>query len=736
MPLNWFRSPATKEAPERVDREKGVIYGVAVMTEGDVESHEIAFDSTTRHQIVHLGQKSRRGVKARFTHPGMSDDGLGTYVGRFKDFRHDGTKARADLHLADIAFESPKGDLGSYLLDLAEEDPEAFGASMVIKYDREERPALADGTPQLPLARVERLHAIDAVDTPAANAGLFADDTMPDFPSRGGERILANLAEHFEPDEVRHRVMSFVDRYFAKGDRPMPEPTEKKTETQAPAPAATPVAITAQLSLDEQKKLIADATRELLAAEQTRQRDILTLCNKHRMNQEFALGLVAEGLSVDQASARILNELAEQQKKTALPFNPQFESGEASLDKFAAAAGTALVLRSLATAKVTPERQAEIHPESKRGAGWQDFKHARLIDLARESLSMFGVNTRVLAAETIARAALCGSRGVGIDGMVRFSGDYGFHVTGSFPNLTLDAINKTLLAAYTERPMTWRTVFRVAPSVPDFKQIHRIALSEAPNLEIWPGGQNLGEAAFTDEKESYAVEAYGKETSFDWRMLVNDDMGAISRVPQLMGAAARRSENAHMWSKVILGLSVNMSDGQPVFSAATGNRKQNNIGSTAAVTKASLGEARKIMRLMAGRNTKAGNVSEAILNLEAKYLVIPAAIETVALEMVMSLFDPTIAAANTVNPGGVVNQFRNLQVVVEPLLDGNSATRWFMFADSADIDTFEMTYLQGQETPVTNQWEDPRSWAVKYQIVQTYQAAPIDYRGCFTNAGA
>ena len=113
----------------------------------------------------------------------MTGDGLGKYLGRAKDAEVRGDRVVADLHLSDTAHSTPGGDLAGYVLDLAEKEPAAFGASIVFAHDedaelehRSRHPTTTDkkNLDNLPHARLADLRAVDAVDDPAANpGGLF-----------------------------------------------------------------------------------------------------------------------------------------------------------------------------------------------------------------------------------------------------------------------------------------------------------------------------------------------------------------------------------------------------------------------------------------------------------------------------------------------------------------------------------------------------------------------------------
>lgn len=211
MAQTKFRSLPLRESPSRVDRENRVIYGVSAAQAVEALGHGMMLDGKTLQQIVDLGNRAKSGVKSRFTHPGLSSDGMGKHLGRMKNFRVEGDKAVGDLYLADIASKAPDGDLASYVMDLAEEDSAAFGMSVVIGVDQVW--PMADGTEQpvyeydddfnyippkgalteLPVARAKSLDAVDVVDEPAANR-----DGMFSAALRGTNQLAENMFGNFD----------------------------------------------------------------------------------------------------------------------------------------------------------------------------------------------------------------------------------------------------------------------------------------------------------------------------------------------------------------------------------------------------------------------------------------------------------------------------------------------------------------------------------------------------------
>jgi len=183
--------------PSGGELRAGLIRGTSLCTRGEALGHDLWIDSQFIESVSTAGSSSGKGVKARFTHPGLSSDGLGTFLGWIKDCRAEGSKAVGDLHFSQAAHRTPDGDLAQYVMELAESDPEAFAMSIVFDpdYEAEGEFILANGgrmtasgyidnsdfvspdpdnTRNLPHARLAALRGCDVVDEPAANPdGLF-----------------------------------------------------------------------------------------------------------------------------------------------------------------------------------------------------------------------------------------------------------------------------------------------------------------------------------------------------------------------------------------------------------------------------------------------------------------------------------------------------------------------------------------------------------------------------------
>jgi hypothetical protein len=178
----YFSTPPVFSAPvASIDRERGIISGVTICQAGPVKGHGGFIDKAFLLQIVEDASAKTAGIKARFGHPNMCSTALGTYLGRFRNYSYSGTSVRADLHLDDTARSTPSGDLYTYVLDMAENNPDMFGAS--IAFEIAESVFLEEEVEGQKIEkeyfRLKELRATDIVDEPAATNGLFSVDTFP-----------------------------------------------------------------------------------------------------------------------------------------------------------------------------------------------------------------------------------------------------------------------------------------------------------------------------------------------------------------------------------------------------------------------------------------------------------------------------------------------------------------------------------------------------------------------------
>ncbi len=558
---------------------------------------------------------------------------------------------------------------------------------------------------------------------PAMLAGLGVPDGMED-----PNEIIAFLAGKSQASAMP-MAEPVVENMEGEDSTPMEEEPIENMESSEDTEKVESMS-------DEQKQEMQRSVRaEAVQQERKRVAEIQEACTLAKLERSYADELVSSGVDIHQAREKIIQRMAAGSQAVGQTgsHESQPQVTESSDDKFFEAARDGLLQRCFQSAGI--KRAAVERP----AAGSQDFRNARLSRMAEDFLVRRGVNVRNMASKDIALVAM-GHPGACNRLRIERS-DPAFHSSGSFPNLLLDAANKTLLAGYEEAPYTWVRWARQAPSVDDFKNINRVRFSEMGSPQMVPENDDYPEAKTSDQKESYKVEKYGNLFTVTWETVVNDDLDAISRVPAMQGTACRRKQNALVYS--VLTSNANLSDGGALFNSTaqtTAGGHANLASSGADISVTTLNAAFNSMMTKKGIGTD-GTDSDAILGIQPAYLIVPSAISGSAMQFTASIADPSAGGSNagnsnTNNPYGPNGERGGLQLIVEPLLDANSATAWYLAAEANQVDTVEVTFLAGEESPVLESDWNMKKDVYEYKVRQTMAAAPIDFRGLYKNPGA
>jgi hypothetical protein len=149
-----------------IDREKGIIAGVSVVTIGTAKGHGIKIDRKTLESVKAVADEFKSGVKFRFRHrkSGEYQSVVDETGGVIRNFSIDGNKLRGDLHL----LSSIPAETREKMLEMAEKMPDQFGLSIDFS-------GVSETINGEKFARCQELQSIDLTDTPAANPnGLFS----------------------------------------------------------------------------------------------------------------------------------------------------------------------------------------------------------------------------------------------------------------------------------------------------------------------------------------------------------------------------------------------------------------------------------------------------------------------------------------------------------------------------------------------------------------------------------
>ena len=330
------------------------------------------------------------------------------------------------------------------------------------------------------------------------------------------------------------------------------------------------------------------------------------------------------------------------------------------------------------------------------------------VEMAREYLRHMNVPTSGLSRDRLIGVALT------TRGLIS-------HSTSDFASILEDVANKSLQIGYNETPETWNRWARVG-TIPDFRQANRPVLSAFGDLDIVYEDGEYKYGSFQDHKEVLTLATYGKLFSISRQALVNDDLSALSRIPAAMGRSAARTVGDLAYN-VLINNPTLLQDAKAVFHADHGNFID--AGSGAAPSVATIEAARTALA------TQTDPSGSAILNIRPRFLLVPFALEGTSIALEQGEYDPA-GTAGTLVPNTVRNTFT---VVAEGRLDAADPAAWYMAADPMMVETVEVAFLDGQQTPYM---EAQNAWTtdgVSYKVRLDAVAAPLDFRGLYKNDG-
>jgi len=437
----------------------------------------------------------------------------------------------------------------------------------------------------------------------------------------------------------------------------------------------------ARLDAIRVEALKVEAATAAVTAERARVSTIELACKPFTaLSAEFRAELISSGSTVEAAGVKILNQLAELSQKDLTQGNVGITRDQA--DTVRLQAENALLHR--------------FQPDTFKLEAGREFHGMTLLEMAKDVIGRNGKSTRGMSKHTVVELA--------------------FQGTTDFTNILANVANKTLRMGYNAEPQTFGVIAKRGTIV-DFKPVNRTQIGDVNTLkQIGPQGE-FTYTKVTDAKETYSLATFGTIFAVNRQTLINDDLGAFTRIPESLGRAARRMESDTVWA--VVTANANMGDGNALFSTTHGNLIGTGAGTLISV--AALGTARQKMRVQTGLN------GVGYLNLTPKYLVVPTALETVAQQFTVQT-NIIVTQQSNINPVGPT-----LVVVPEPRLDANSTANWYLFSDPGMIDTIEYSYLEGQEGVYleTRMGFDVDGMELKAR--EDFAAKALDWRGMVKN---
>ncbi len=409
---------------------------------------------------------------------------------------------------------------------------------------------------------------------------------------------------------------------------------------------------------------------------------IRTIAITAGLGAPWADGLIDTAATVEQARAAAFEELVRR--------------GGGAIRTQRAEVGTGSDDPAVQVQRMQEALVSRILPSQAPSEAARPYVNLSMVDMARALLQARGERVGMASREEVIQRAM--------------------HTTSDFPNLLTGTGNRVLLAAYQAAPNPLKALARQS-TLADFRPKSLLRLSEMPKLQRVNEHGEVKSVSRSETKEGYSLDTFGQIFSLSRKAIINDDLGAFSDWSVAMGRAAAETEADQLVQLLIgsNGTGPAMGDGKRLFSPEHGN-----LGATGAPpTVPALSDARLAMRNQKGLDGKTP------INATAKFLLIGSGLETVADQLLASIYAATPAEANPFTG--------RLIPLVEPRLP---PTAWYLFADPAVMPVLEYAFLSSAQGPQMATREGWDTLGMEFRCILDFGCGAIDWRGAYRNAGA
>ena len=319
-----------------------------------------------------------------------------------------------------------------------------------------------------------------------------------------------------------------------------------------------------------------------------------------------------------------------------------------------------------------------------------------------------------------ALVAACGLKGIHVGVTLDHDVIMAAFSTTDLPNILSNVANKAMLKEFNAYPII-ATKLCSEGDLADYKEALRVRMTDIGDLEAVPAGGEVPNSTIGEEAATNRADRYAKAFWLDEMLIVNDDLGMFLKIPRLFGARGARLIDKVFFKRLLSNPT--QGDGQLLFSAA---HKNILTGTTYALSQSGI----EALRTKFLRQVDANGDPIAIA---PKYLLVPSGLEATAQELVQSAL---IVTGDTAVHGAtnIVSKW-GLEAVGSPYLEneaytGHSSTGYYLFADPAQVDTFEIGYLKGQRTPTVERGQfDLAHFGISYRVRFDFGIREQDHRG-------
>jgi len=430
-----------------------------------------------------------------------------------------------------------------------------------------------------------------------------------------------------------------------------------------------------QVDEAEKKRLeLEQARKEAAQAEKTRHQEIRKAVREAKLDEKLAEDYIERGTSVDEARTNIalFAKYAKEQESTNIESNLRVEVGTQNQESRRQALEESLLHRADAR-------------NFKLTEGAKEFYGKSMLRAVEAIVPRYKMESDV----AYAKRAMASS---------------------DLPLALANVAEKGLQKQYELQPRTFSSWTR-SDSLNNYKEYSQVKTGDRASLLERPENADAEESSFGEKNEVAQLKDYARIVSFSSQMLVNDDMGVISRLANSGGISVARLENRLAYSA--LTTNKTMKDGVALYHATHGN-----LGTAGAISETTIAEAYKLMRKQASTD----GLDK--LNLAPAMFICGPDQEVAARKFFASIIP---------NQTSNVNVFQgSMNIVVDAEITGN---QYYLVANPSLIDTVVCYRLAGQEQPKIESRVKFENSSLQLKIDHAFAAAPMDWRGIVKNAG-
>ena len=315
------------------------------------------------------------------------------------------------------------------------------------------------------------------------------------------------------------------------------------------------------------------------------------------------------------------------------------------------------------------------------------------------------------------------------------SGNLGSVLKAAFSTIDISGVlsntaNKYSLEAFMAVESTWRAITKIR-NVNDFKAVTGYRLTgDFEFVELAKDGEiehsTLGEHSRTNQARTYA-----RMLSITRQDIVNDDLGALTDVPRMIGRGGALKLNTVFWTE-FMKTSASFWSATHATAGDTGNANYFE-GATTNLQIDSVTTAEILFMNQVDADGKA-------LSIMPRYLVVPPALYVTGKQIVNSteLRDTTASTkAGTTNPHAGRFEVLRSTYLSNANITNNSTTAWYMLADPMDLPVIETAFLDGVESPTVETAEaDFNTLGIQMRGYFDFGVAQQEYRAGVKSKGA